>query len=364
LTITNGWFCQAMFAASLLQMVQIPDLDAPAPSPLKGADVPLMSFSTASVPASQRIDYWHSGVLRLLDTAPLLQDGMAFDARLTRLAGCHAELVEHAGSGQLAQRDTARCRADERDDISLNFMVVSASTHMVHGGTKLALRPGDIVINDSAVATELKRQKHRAISLFIPRALVGTICADPGRLAGRLLRSDGVAGLLRAHMRATMDHAAQLQPQQHNLAMEMAVQLALAALSEIGDMTVDARRLDQGFYHAARLYIAQSCTNMALNPLAIAAQLGCSRAALYRAFAAHGQRIAACIWSARLAHARRMLDARQYQHLLISEIAFRSGFSDHAVFDRMFKRAYGVPPGELRRMKTSPVGVIMREPGR
>jgi AraC-like DNA-binding protein len=59
-----------------------------------------------------------------------------------------------------------------------------------------------------------------------------------------------------------------------------------------------------------------------------------------------------------------MLDARQYQHLLISEIAFRSGFSDHAVFDRMFKRAYGVPPSELRRMKTSPVGVIMRRPGR
>jgi AraC-like DNA-binding protein len=332
-------------------MVRVPDRDGAARSPPKLADVSLVSFSTATVPAPQRIDYWRSGVLRRLDTAPVLQEGAAFDARLTRLAVREAELLDHSGSGQLARRDAARCRADERDDISLNFVVMSAGTGMVHGESKLALRPGDLVINDSRIATEIKRHRHRAISLFIPRAQVAALCADPGRLAGRLMRPDGIAGLLRAHMRATMDHAAQMQPQQQSLAMDMAVQLALAALSEMAEISVDAAFLDQGLYRAAKLHIAQGCTNTGLNPGAVAAQLGCSRAALYRAFAAHGERIAACIWSARLAHARRMLEAGGYQHLLISEIAFRSGFADHAVFDRMFKRSYGIPPGEMRRMK-------------
>ena len=59
---------------------------------------------------------------------------------------------------------------------------------------------------------------------------------------------------------------------------------------------------------------------------------------------------AQAIWSARIAHARRMLTSKFDRHLLVAEIAFRSGFSDHSTFDRMFRRAYGITPGEMRRI--------------
>ncbi len=310
----------------------------------------LTSFSTDSVPPAQRIDYWHSGVLRRLDTAPGRDESAPFNARLTRLAGRGAELLDHSGSAQMMRRDAARCRSDGRDDISLNFSVTSSATQMMHRATRLVLGSGDMMIHDSAVATEINRKKHRAISLFIPRARVKTICPNPGLLAGRLMRHDGIAGILRAHMQATMDHATHMQPQQHALAMDIAMQLALAALSEEAAAPVDAAVLDEGLYQAAKAYIAQACTNCGTNPLSVALHLGVSRTGLYRAFAKHGESVAACIWLARLAYASRMLGASRYNHLHINEIAFRSGFSVHSTFDRMFKRAYGMKPGEMRQM--------------
>lgn len=311
----------------------------------------LTSFSTESVPPAQRIDYWHSGVLRLLDAAPGLDAGMMFDARLTRLAGVGAELLDHAGSGLMARRDAARCRADGRDDISLTFVVMSSRANVVHGATKIAMHSGDMMIHDSTVPTELKRKKYRAISLFIPRAQVGGVCRDPRQLSGRLMRPHGIAGVLRAHLQATMDHAAHMQSRQHVMALDMAVQMALAALGDEAAVPVDAAMLAEGLYHAAKVYIAQDCTNLGLNPSAVVLHLGSSRSALYRAFAQHGESVAVCIWSARLAHAKRMLGTTRYGHLHINEIAFRSGFSDHSTFDRMFKRAYGMQPGDMQRMK-------------
>jgi AraC family transcriptional activator of tynA and feaB len=312
--------------------------------------VSLTSFSTDSVSPAQRIDYWHGGVLRRLDTAPGLDAGGPFNARLTRLAALGTELLDHSGSAQLARRDAARCRADGRDDISLNFVVMSSSTNVEHGATRLALRAGDVMILDSSLPTEMKRKKHRAISLFIPRAKVKMICPDPGRLAGRLMRADGIAGVLRSYLQATMDHATHMQPQQHVVAMDIAMQLALAALAEEAAAPVNAAVLDEGLYQAAKTHIAQDCTNLGANPSSVALHLGCSRSGLYRAFAKHGESVSACIWLARLAHARRMLGAARYRHLQINEIAFRSGFSDHSTFDRMFKRAYGMRPADMRQM--------------
>ncbi|WP_284946683.1 helix-turn-helix domain-containing protein [Acidisoma cladoniae] len=229
-------------------------------------------------------------------------------------------------------------------------MAFSPSTCVMHGAAKLTLRAGDMMIIDSSLPTEIKRQKHRAITLFIPRAKVSAICPDPGRLAGRLMRPDGIAGVLRAHLQATIDNASHMLPQQQVLAMDVAMQLALAALSEESGALLDAEVLDGGLYHAAKTHIARDCTKFATNPLSVVQYLKCSRTVLYRAFAKHGESVSACIWRARLAHARQMLNADRNRHLSINEIAFRSGFTDHSTFDRMFKRAYGTKPGEMRQM--------------
>lgn len=43
-----------------------------------------------------------------------------------------------------------------------------------------------------------------------------------------------------------------------------------------------------------------------------------------------------------------MLQSTACADLLFNEIAFRSGFADPSTFDRMFKRTYGITPGDMR----------------
>jgi AraC-like DNA-binding protein len=312
----------------------------------------LASYSTDAVPHAQRLDYWHSGVLRRLDMSPGADVTVPFRAKLTRLAGKGAEMLDHSGGPQLARRSEARCRADQRDDISINFNVTASKTHVTLGDTRLALLPGEMIILDSSKPAELRRTKHRSISLFIPRALVNAVCPEPARLAGRLLRPHGIGAILRSHLQVTMDHATHLPAPQRALTMEVAVQMALAALG--GEVAApDDAMLDAGLYHAAKAHIARECPNAELDPQAVAAHLQCSRATIYRAFAAHGDAVSACIWASRVAHARRLLASERHLHLSIGEIAFRSGFSDHSNFDRMFKRAYGMKPGDMRAARRS-----------
>jgi AraC family transcriptional activator of tynA and feaB len=205
-------------------------------------------------------------------------------------------------------------------------------------------------VMDLSQPAKIKRAKHRVISLFIPRARVRTAFPEPSQLAGRLLQPRGVAALLRSHMQMTMDQAVHLQPGQRAMAVAVAVEMAVTMLCDEAPDLGNSAGLDTGFYQAAKIFIARDCTNPALTPLHVARHLGCSRTGLYRAFARHGESVSVSIWSARIAHARRMLRSNVYRNLLVSEIALRSGFSDHSTFDRMFKRAHGMTPGEMRRM--------------
>ncbi|MDR3533567.1 MAG: helix-turn-helix domain-containing protein [Rhodopila sp.] len=338
--------------ASFFDMNRLFDRIAPQCPPLEEGAGSLVSFSTDSVPPAQRPGYWHDGVLRRLDTAPELHTATPFHARLTRLAGAGAELLEHTGSALAARRDVARCQADACDDISIDFMAMSSRASVTHGGARRVLRAGDMIVMDLSQPAELKRAKHRVISLFIPRTRVRTAISEPDRLAGRLLQPRGVAALLRSHMQMTMDQAAQLQPAQRAMAVAVAVAVEMA-LTMIRDEAPDLGNIavrDTGFYQAAKIFIARDCTNPALTPLHVAQHLGYSRTGLYRVFVRHGKSVSKTIWSARIAHARQMLKSKFYRHLLVAEIVLRSGFSDHSTFDRMFRRAYGITPGEMRRV--------------
>ncbi|WP_325351835.1 hypothetical protein, partial [Acidisoma sp.] len=75
-------------------MIKTFDQAGPVAAPSEAEAVSIASFSTDTVAPAQRIDYWHKGVLRRLDSAPGLDDSTPFNARLTRLAGLGGELLD------------------------------------------------------------------------------------------------------------------------------------------------------------------------------------------------------------------------------------------------------------------------------
>lgn len=103
-------------------------------------------------------------------------------------------------------------------------------------------------------------------------------------------------------------------------------------------------------YQSALQLIEQLCPTPKLSPRGIAQRLGCSRATLYRLFAAHGETVAGVVWSARLHKAWRLLTDGQHPLMPLSEIAQLCGFTDQSTFSRMFKRRYGISPRQAKML--------------
>lgn len=213
------------------------------------------------------------------------------------------------------------------------------------------MNAGDMIVMDLAQPVQMHRTRHQMISLFLPRNRVQAVIGDPAGLAGLQLAPNGLAAMLRSHMRATMDQAHRLQPAQRVMAVNMATEMALSILQVEMQGRNDIAQFATGICQAAKLLIDRECNDPNLTPQRVASALGCSRAGLYRAFADQGQSIAEMIWAARVARAKSMLLSSDYLNLRVSEIAFLSGFTDQSTFNRMFKRTYGLPPGEMRQTR-------------
>jgi AraC-like DNA-binding protein len=311
-------------------------------------------YSTSAVPQRQRAEYWFGTVFSRLDPTGRVEEHRALQANLLRLSGDKGtQLLCLSGNAMRAERSLQRCARDGVDDISIDFLVEGrGATHAPAGAQ--ALRPGGLTVLDCAQPVAIERANFRIVSLFLPRGQVEAVAGDPARLAGPLLAAPGLGTVLRHHVLATLGQAGNMRPGERTLAIGAARDMALAVLHLQAERQREARgdlpeHIDSGTYRAALAVMARCCTNPGLSPLHIAAAVGCSRATLYRAFGKQGETVAGAILRLRLAHAARLLCAQSEARLLISDVSYQSGFADHASFTRMFKRQYGMTPGEMRR---------------
>lgn len=303
---------------------------------------------TQHVPAGERLDFWREVALRWMNPRSGPSDGSPFGGRLRRVALGGGVLIEHASEAIVAHRTAAQCRRDAKDEICIDVMVDCSSAWMEHG-TGQRIGRGTISVVDFARPSEVRRSRHHATGVILPRAWVRAAIGDGvDRLAGRRLSPTGIGVLLRSHLRAVLEQAPRLSAEQRAVAATAAFAMALAALQAETPGTVEAEPIAVGIYAAGRLFIVQNCSDAELGPDRVAARLGCSRASLYRAFARHGASVAATIWAARLERAWTLLTAPEQWRVPVSDIAFRSGFVEQPSFNRMFRKRYGMTPREAR----------------
>lgn len=320
------------------------------PGNLPGAgigDAPVYERSTQGIPAAERLDYWREDVLRRMEPREVLTPERPFSARLRRISGRDAELVEHASDGLVADRTAARCARDGWDDIGIDLMIESSHA-VLEQQTALKVRPGELHVVDYARPVRVVRSRHRAVGLIVSRARVQDLVGpDLTVLSGVRVPVQGLALLLASHVRTTLQALSSLSAAERGLAVNAATDMACAVLQAHAG-TLDADRFAAGFYAAALQLIRRDCSDPSLTPTLVALHLGCSRAALYRAFARQGHSVAASIWAARLERAWAILHRSDHAHLLVSEVAYACGFLDHSTFDRMFKKRYGLSPRDAR----------------
>ena len=321
--------------------------------PTKGQ---LLVHTTDGVPAAQRLTYWREGVMRRM--VPLRVEGTAnpFRGRMRRIVGDGLELIEFASDDVVAVRSPERCRIDGCDDVTIDLMRRSSRTSMEHGGTQ-RVTAGDLYLVDYAKPSEVRRGAHCTVGLTMSRRLVRDVLGpDIALRAGMKFPANGLAQVLRHHLRATFDEAGTMSVAERVAAAAAAKDVALALLQASHKGEADAERFAHGFHRAALDLIERGCSDPDLSPERIAFALGCSRASLYRAFARHGESVSAAIWQARLERARKILRAPEGIGLLVSEIAVLSGFREMPTFARMFRRRYGMTPSDARQAGDQPRG--------
>lgn len=104
--------------------------------------------------------------------------------------------------------------------------------------------------------------------------------------------------------------------------------------------------LQQALYRAARHALARQADNPEVTATAVAGLLGCSRAALYRLFAAHGQTVAGYLHEVRMQRATVLL--RLHPQMTIGTIALQCSYIEPAAFTKAFRRRFGVTPRDWR----------------
>lgn len=305
-------------------------------------------ISTNGVPVRERLDFWHHahlGRMALSHDADRAQ--RPFEGRLVRILGNDTHLMDHASDSIRAVRSQRQCGSDGIDYVSVNLMLSSSGSHMDQG-VQQHMNTGSFYFVDSARPLVLQHARHRSVSLFLPRRKVIDAVGGMALMPAHLQARSGLSAMLQMQMQMAVSHAAFMTPAERVAAIGACTDMALAALQSARRAHVDVEQFAGGIYEAAQRYVERECGDPQLTPATVALAMNCSRASLYRLFAAHGQSVAALIWGRRLERARGMVTSTAHAGLPLAAIAFHCGFLDQSAFNRMFKRRWGITPGEAR----------------
>ncbi|MBN8727303.1 MAG: AraC family transcriptional regulator [Xanthomonadales bacterium] len=302
-------------------------------------------LSLEVLPARERYAFFGSEVLRGVSLArPREGQDRDFGAELVSMsnAGC-ALHAARTGVFECA-RGLREIRREDGQEHSLLY-VRSGCVHAdIAGDGARVAGAGEFLFLSGDRPTRLRFDGTDLVQMD----LVGLPHAPaPGALAGALNRSP-LRRLLRAQLELFPDAALEMDEAERVVQLASTEQVVLGVLQAVSGNLLHRQpeRADSALFHAAFRYIGQHLHQPSLDPQQVAAALGCSRATLYRAFAAHGRQVAAVIRALRLQRAHELL--RRHQATSIGDIAAGCGFFDLRSFHRAFRACFGCTPGSVR----------------
>lgn len=251
-----------------------------------------------------------------------------------------AEMTCESGRIDRIDRHRADIRRDDREYLFL-LLWQSGGVGIVHNGREETLMPGDCLLMDSTRPAELLFQGCHAsfASVHLPRALYMEGRAHPPATGRRVERSHPLCASLvnllsddgseDAHADYLFDFVALMFRMEEPGGQAGRFRDRLGRFRFICD-TIDRHLMDADFS------IEQ-----------LASLVHMSRRQLQRDFSDHGTTFTRFLSDRRMklvaSHLRRAAHMRKRP--AISELAYRSGFSDLSHFNRGFRKSFGMSPG-------------------
>jgi AraC-like DNA-binding protein len=311
------------------------------------AGSPLLSFSTAQIPASHRLEYWSSynaktlmGLdIRTLDDTPLVAEEITLHCPTLRLARVK-------GSPQVIERSERFIATNPTGDVAM-FFALGGEAFFYHSTGMILLKPGQAVLCD------LDRPFLRGFSQGVYELVLTVPREEYIRLAhGSSLKEPVIYDFATAAGAPGKDAAAASLASLANSvlarqgeSLEQAEQEALALMEQLlgGTLGTDSRSA----YQRALQEINRRFTEHSLDRAQVAAAAGISERQLTRLFAAQGKSFVDHLVSHRLRTAEALVVSEPYTP--IAEIARRCGFVSPSHFARAFRARTGVLPSELQQ---------------
>lgn len=247
----------------------------------------------------------------------------------------------------------SRTRRDIRLDDGENFFLIvqeEGRALMSQNDVARMLQPGDMILIDSAQLSEFTffGKFQRQVSLHLPRVEMNMRFGSQARGGLFLSHTDHTARALAAIVAKAFHTSA--SEQQSLYLREALFGLIGTMLYERSDQNIE---IDADVSGAQSLrnglaYIDRHFSDNTLNIQKIADDLGVSIRRLQRSFALLGVTPSDYLLQKRLEYACHLLRARRSndEALLVSTIAYSSGFNDVSYFNRQFRRAFGCAPGQ------------------
>lgn len=310
------------------------------------------TVSTDGLPPDQRYELWAEEVLRSYSAAPAdACQRRDFNGRATSLADPSGEIHHAVADGYEVHRSAHGTQDNNHDELALFLMLDGEASVAYQDGALQRIKTGEFFILDGTCTTRLSWTRHAAIQVDLSRfrleaEFAGSLPA-PERLNTALARSP-LTGFLRNHLIEFSTLSARLSAAELRTLLETSEFLAIATIGgAVNAQAKDTQKSQQGLFAEAQRIMHRQLDDPGLDVAAIALQLGCSRASLYRAFATQQLSVAECLRTLRLRNAYRLLQQAPAHHT-IAELAARCGFIDSASFSRLFRQYYGVRPSDVR----------------
>ncbi|GJD61831.1 helix-turn-helix domain-containing protein [Methylobacterium frigidaeris] len=285
-----------------------------------------------------------AGPLRTEVVAHRLPRMLLFDRRL---AG-----VSHA-------RAPSRVARDGFDHVTFHLVLAGSMMLEVPGAIR-RVEAGSMALFDLTRPQRTWTEGAHIVTAAIARDRLDAATLDGLDLHGLVL-GRREAGLVLDFARSLAAHAAALTPELAGAATGSLCLMLGATLASLRDRNAVLPPPVAAGRARARVvaYIERHLGDPGLTSAAIAAGAGLSRSALYRLFEPAGG-VARFVQQQRVARLRRSL-SRADEDRTIDELASAAGFTSPSHAGRLFRDAFGIPPGEYRRSQragTSETGIV------
>lgn len=309
-----------------------------------------IAVATADV-TEGHYEFWRQIAFPDFEADPLDAAGeAAFGAAAHGLTWEHADLFVSQSSALSGSRRSGHIEADGLDSLSIGVVVDGRRNSEQEGDERISTSAGGLFVYDAARPSTVAWSDHKVVYLVVRRPMLQAALGQDIPTSSSMMKRLAVSPLrsvLRDQILSIARHAMSARHGDQTFVLGQAAQLAIHALSRMPDEDGDIERPDGAVLNAATVFIEAHLAEPNLSVGQIARAIGCSRATLYRVFAAGGLGVAEHIRDCRLDRARALVE-RVGTEVSIAEIAVRCGIYDTANFSRMFKRRFGIPPSSLR----------------